>query len=220
MVVFINDKKVRFKTRGASIDLAGFQKVVFGTMPLDKGVLKGHVAIIDASQANIHLFIKLIEEEKLKKLQSVTFFMENKNRAKAYFKKYFKQIKAGGGIVEKGNKILLIYRNNKWDIPKGKLESGELIEACSQREVEEETAVIVKRRELITKTYHTYLKKDRRVLKKNYWYRMECVDDSAMKPQLDEGITDIKWMTKEESLEAVQDSFASIKQLLKKYYKL
>lgn len=49
---------------------------------------------------------------------------------------------------------------------------------------------------------------------------MECVDDSGMKPQLDEGITDIKWMTKEEALEAVQDSFASIKQLLKKYYKL
>ena len=34
------------------------------------------------------------------------------------------KIKTSGGIVIKENKILFIRKNNRWDLPKGKLEDG------------------------------------------------------------------------------------------------
>jgi len=53
------------------------------------------------------------------------------------FKQYFKIQKAAGGKVLKEDKVLFIYRFNKWDLPKGKLEKGEAIEQCAVRESEE-----------------------------------------------------------------------------------
>lgn len=48
-------------------------------------------------------------------------------------------IEAGGGVTAdpQGN-LLLIFRNGRWDLPKGKLEPGERIEDCAVREVGEE----------------------------------------------------------------------------------
>ena len=54
-------------------------------------------------------------------------------------------ISAAGGVlfnIVEGldePKVLLIYRNGFWDIPKGKLEKGESIPQCAVREVAEET---------------------------------------------------------------------------------
>jgi 8-oxo-dGTP pyrophosphatase MutT (NUDIX family) len=50
--------------------------------------------------------------------------------------------KAGGGLVYNAkDEVLFIYRNNKWDLPKGGIEKGEEIEETAIREVEEETGV-------------------------------------------------------------------------------
>ena len=51
-------------------------------------------------------------------------------------------IKAGGGLVknEKGE-VLFMFRKGKWDLPKGKLDPGETMDACAVREVMEETGV-------------------------------------------------------------------------------
>ena len=50
--------------------------------------------------------------------------------------------KAGGGLVfNKNNEVLFIFRNGKWDLPKGGIEKGEEIEYTALREVEEETGV-------------------------------------------------------------------------------
>ncbi len=37
-------------------------------------------------------------------------------------------IKTAGGIVIKNEKILFIYKNGKWDLPKGKIDKGETID--------------------------------------------------------------------------------------------
>ena len=45
-------------------------------------------------------------------------------------------IEAGGGAVFNENKELLcIYRRGVWDLPKGKLDAGEVIPECAVREV-------------------------------------------------------------------------------------
>jgi hypothetical protein len=50
--------------------------------------------------------------------------------------------KAGGGFVHnKKGEVLFIFRNGKWDLPKGGIEKGEEIEDTAMREVEEETGV-------------------------------------------------------------------------------
>ena len=59
-----------------------------------------------------------------------------------HFKKKIDVVQAGGGIVVHENgKMLFIFRKGKWDLPKGKVDKGETIEAAAIREVEEETGV-------------------------------------------------------------------------------
>ena len=58
------------------------------------------------------------------------------------FKAEFELILAAGGLVKKRQDYLFIYRNGKWDLPKGKLENNEDLAECALREVEEELSLI------------------------------------------------------------------------------
>ena len=70
----------------------------------------------------------------------------------------YKLIEAAGGLVYNDkNQILMIFRNGKWDLPKGKLEVGENIEQCAIREVEEECGVSgLTITQQLQKTYHKW----------------------------------------------------------------
>ena len=51
-------------------------------------------------------------------------------------------IEAAGGLVYNNEcQLLMIFRNNKWDLPKGKLEQNENTKECAIREVEEECGI-------------------------------------------------------------------------------
>src|SRR5579862_407678 len=81
--------------------------------------------------------------------------------AQACLKKIVKSntlIEAAGGAVENAKgQFLFIYRNGKWDLPKGKLEKGEGKRAGAVREVEEECGIKVSSiGARVCKTYHTY----------------------------------------------------------------
>ncbi|MGF1926130.1 MAG: NUDIX domain-containing protein, partial [Bacteroidia bacterium] len=73
-------------------------------------------------------------------------------------KKRCMSIKAAGGLVENAKReYLFIFRNKKWDLPKGKVEKGEKIKVAAVREVEEECGVKIERRgKRLCKTYHVY----------------------------------------------------------------
>lgn len=58
------------------------------------------------------------------------------------------------------------------------------------------------------------------VLKRTYWYRMTCLDDSKMKPQLEEGIEKVVWMEDEQVKIALLHSYGTISSVIKKYKKL
>ena len=63
---------------------------------------------------------------------------------------------ASGGVVFNNEKLLMIYRNSLWDLPKGKMELNESELECALREVEEECGIdnlrVIK---FLKYTYHT-----------------------------------------------------------------
>lgn len=123
---------------------------------------------------------------------------------------------AGGIVVNEELSLLMIFRNGKWDLPKGKIEEGEDSDTAAIREVNEECGVgklnLLKQ---VSTTFHTYPYKDIKVLKKTSWFLMSTEDRSRPKPQIEEGITDVRWMTKGMVKEAMMSTYSSIADLLK-----
>jgi 8-oxo-dGTP pyrophosphatase MutT (NUDIX family) len=141
------------------------------------------------------------------------------NDAKAFFKKIVNSvqvIKAAGGLVKNEHKeYLFIYRSDKWDLPKGKIEKGETVKEAAVREVEEECGITVKKLgKKICKTYHAYIYKGEVVLKKSYWFKMKAVGQDKLKPQKEEGITDARWFTREKTDIITKNTFPSILQVM------
>ena len=133
------------------------------------------------------------------------------------FCSYYQLIEAAGGVVVNSKReVLWILRNGKWDLPKGKVESGEKVEDAAVREVVEECAVRgISRGGLLGVTYHTYSYKSEAILKKTYWYAMTCPSEQVLKPQLEEGITEVVWADKTKHLSCVSNTYNSIVELLK-----
>ncbi|MBB6325319.1 8-oxo-dGTP pyrophosphatase MutT (NUDIX family) [Algoriphagus iocasae] len=169
------------------------------------------------------LVIKLLyvlRTRKLKNLDSITLVTKDKASLKKFVKSRFMIIKAAGGVVtNKKKKVLLIFRLGKWDFPKGKFDKGETPEQCALREVEEECAVKVKVTRHLYNTWHTYTQNRKSILKKTYWYEMECLDDKNMTPQKEEGIDDIRWFYEPDAKIALVNSYPSMRYLFKQFIK-
>jgi len=154
-----------------------------------------------SSDNNIHFsdftsFTEAIELLKNTSLTTVNIYHENLCNLWEEFRNYFKCIDAAGGVVSNGeNKILFIYRNYRWDLPKGKIEIGESIEAAAVREVEEECSIFgLEIKDFITSTYHIYIsEKGENILKTTHWYRMTYLGNRVPSPQEIEGITKTEW---------------------------
>lgn len=139
----------------------------------------------------------------------------------AMFKAYaaeHKNIDAAGGIVVQEDKLLFIKRFGKWDLPKGKLEKGEQIENAALREVEEECGVNqLQLTKFIATTYHTYAYQGGRALKHSHWYEMQTPFEGVLLPQTEEGITEVRWISRAELEEVFGNTYASISALLNTY---
>jgi len=138
---------------------------------------------------------------------------------KKLFKKIKKScelIKAAGGLVKsaKGN-YLFIFRNKKWDLPKGKVEKEEKMKEAALREVEEECGVkIFTNDEKLCKTYHVYSLDTRLVLKKTNWYSMTVKGEPKLIPQKEEGITKAEWLSKLALNQVLKNTYPSIVQVM------
>ena len=129
-----------------------------------------------------------------------------------FFCSSYKLIKAAGGVVyNHNNQLLMILRNGKWDLPKGKIEKGESIKACAMREVEEESGVsglkITKR---LIDTYHTYQLNGEKILKHTYWFKMKTNFNGMFIPQAEERITQVCWVNEEDIIKRLNNSFKNL----------
>jgi ADP-ribose pyrophosphatase YjhB (NUDIX family) len=124
-------------------------------------------------------------------------------------------IAGGGKVLNKNGDILFIYRNDKWDLPKGKIEGKESIEETSLREVEEETGVKdLKITKPLETTYHIFKRNGKHKIKITYWFEMMSNYDGKLEPQADEGITKVEWLNPDKTIEAMENSYANIKILV------
>lgn len=222
MKIFVNDIPVNIIRADEVIDLTQYEEVIEGyaLMSIEDMKFKDDVLIRKASAEQIERLLKYMKGRKLKKLDSLTVTVNDHKSVKHFVKSKFKVIEAAGGVVRKDDKVLLIYRLGVWDLPKGKLEKKEAIAEGALREVEEECNISVALGEKICSTWHTYTHNGKRVLKKTTWYSMSCVDDSKMKPQIEEDIEETRWMNPREVRLAMYNSYPSIRHVFKEYYKL
>jgi len=221
MKIFINDIPVILAKIGETEPPNAYDVVQnCNDKAIDKDNLRDHVLVVGAKKEQIEQLLQLMTVKKLKKLDSITFAVKDRKQLKQYIKSKFKVIEAAGGVVEKDDKILMIYRLGKWDLPKGKLDPGEAKRKAAVREVEEECGVKGKIMEKVGKTWHTYLRNDKYNLKCTYWYRMKCLDDAQLTPQVEEDIEEVRWMTRDETRDAMYNTYRTIRSVVKKYYKL
>ena len=145
-------------------------------------------------------------------------------------KRRMRWVRAAGGIVhdEAGN-MLLIRRNGRWDLPKGKVEPGETLLQAALREVEEETGISVGSGQWIvdstqvqilptthyplpTKTYHIFNLYGGWHLKQTSWFAMTAKKQPAV-PQQEEGITEVVWVAPDEWYRRLQHSYGTLRTL-------
>ena len=189
-------------------------KVFFNQKPL---ILTDKIHYI--SDTEPLLFIKyssvtqIIKALKSSKNSRVFLYHKDMNKLWKGFKKKFPIVEAAGGLVRRtDNKLLFIFRNNKWDLPKGGVEKKELIIDAAKREVTEETGVadiIVEKK--ISETYHIFKKGKRFRLKKTYWFKMSTTYMGKTNPQTEEGIEKTKWVSNKNIEDILNDAFENIR---------
>ena len=150
-------------------------------------------------------------------IKEIYFFNRDEDLLFEYFSAMFRNIEAAGGLVKnRKGEYLFIFRNGKWDLPKGKREKGEKIQDCAIREVEEECGIKgLNIEKELTSTFHTYYLEERAVLKTTYWFAMKGSENSILIPQTEEGITEVKWIKKKNFDEVLANTYESIKEVLK-----
>lgn len=159
---------------------------------------------------------KVIRELMTTDLQEARFIHKNEDKLLKKFLKKLPNVIAGGGKVynDKGD-VLFIYRNDKWDLPKGKIEGVESIEETAIREVMEETGVAgLEITKPLETTYHIFKRNGRYKLKITYWFEMKTSFSGHLYAQEFEGITKVAWLNPEQIKEALKNSYANIKLLI------
>ena len=170
--------------------------------------------IVSAAEHSLEQMVERLED---KSSAGIYYLCGNPDQEWKEFVRLYTLIEAAGGVVQDGNgNYLLILRKGKWDLPKGKIEYDESPEVAAIREVEEECGIDqLSITEELPATFHTYKESGKKILKKTHWYKMKTETTKNAKPQLEEDIEEVVWMSKEEIEKVVyKNSYNSILRLL------
>lgn len=190
--IFVNDKPLVLTTKVEKE--AGFKNYLLSTVNI----------------------VKVIKELNNTTLNEVRLIHKNENKLLKKFLKKLPNVLAGGGKVFNDNgDILFIYRNDKWDLPKGKIEGNETIEKTAIREVMEETGVAgLEITKPLETTYHIFKRNGRYKIKVTYWFEMKTSFNGDLFAQEEEGITKVEWLNNLQINEAIKNSYANIRELI------
>ena len=160
-------------------------------------------------------FKRIIKKINKGKLLYINLYHAKKEKLLHHLFKKLPVVTAAGGMVLNPQKeVLFIYRNGRWDLPKGKIEKDESLEDGAVREVEEETGVQnLKVTRFLETTYHVFQRKGKYKLKVTYWYEMTTDYTGELIPEESEGIMKVKWKNREKAQKALKKSYANIKLL-------
>ena len=173
-----------------------------------------HIKYISLSRNTLSKLVICVDDllNNQVKFREFHFLYHNPVDAFNFIKKNFEfRISAGGVVRNEAGEILMIYKNNIWDLPKGHVMGvEELVEDCAKREVFEETNVSgLKISSASFSTYHMYIQNNvssygplieddqlvnDTILKETKWFLMTAKKNQHIKPQLTEGITIVKWV--------------------------
>jgi len=187
------------------------QKPLFFTSDLNRNSDETPLFHIKFSTAE-----SIIKALKSKRVTGVYLYHNDEVKLQKHFLKKFPCVEAAGGLVAHSNgSYLFIYRNDKWDLPKGKVEKREVIIDAAVREVMEETGVadLVVKKPMPT-TYHVYNANGKYKLKKTYWFLMKTNSNAPLTPQLEENIQSAVWKTTSEFPSLKENAYENIKILL------
>lgn len=124
---------------------------------------------------------------------------------------------AGGAVVLRDGRVLMMLRRGMWDLPKGHLDPGETLRECAAREVCEECGLDPAQltvHECIAETIHMS-KSDEE--KHTTWFRMTYGGDpERITPQTEEDITALEWVSPDEARRRAAESYTTIRQVIEK----
>lgn len=182
-------------------------------LPAELGVGK---VVIDSKGK---MDVLLIESAVAKGSRQMFMVCPNLDNSWRAFCDHFEFVQAAGGLViNPEGKMLFIFRHGKWDLPKGKVEEGESIEQGAIREVEEECSI--RNLQVVQPLYttrHTYIQKGDPILKATSWYVMSYLDSHVPKPQLEEGITEVRWLGWDDLDMVKSNTFPSVLDVIEAY---
>jgi len=203
-------------------------RIYFGDKPvilcneIDKEIneILHHPDAVFVDEISPRAIKSMLHEIKKEEFHAGVIWNEDLDKLKTTFFKNFTLIEAAGGIVQNDKKeLLFILRLGKWDLPKGKIEKGEKMEESALREVTEETGVKgLSLKKKIGETYHVYDQFGKHFLKTSHWFYMTCSSGQELIPQVEEHITEIKWVKTIDIKEPMKNTYPSIKNILGNFF--
>ena len=133
--------------------------------------------------------------------------------------------KTAGGIVYKDGHILLIKKNKKWDLPKGKIEKNQTKMETAIQEIHEETGIPKNNLEInckLTPTKHLKNINGETIIKHTTWYAVKFHGTlkDVLVPDLNEGISKCRWVLTKKLDSKMGNSFPHIIYIIKYYLSL
>jgi 8-oxo-dGTP pyrophosphatase MutT (NUDIX family) len=177
-----------------------------------------NLSFSDFLEYDIRNFLK--EAEKAEKPGTIAITDADPNTILDYFIEKLVYIEAAGGLVQNpDDEILFIFRRGKWDLPKGKPDSGETSEETARREVEEETGVsglnIISH---LQSTWHIYeLANQEYALKRSIWFQMTAHYWKEIRIQTEEDITEAAWIKMPVPENILDNAYPSIQELVRNF---
>ena len=198
-----------------------FEDLTVNIVPLSEALMPAkNRSIYEGFKIRPTLLLAILESLKGQN-QEIFITTADPNEYLQSFASEFLIIRAAGGLImnEQG-KYLMIFRNGKWDLPKGKMEDGESPEKTACREVNEECGIhISETKAFICNTYHIYALNGNYIFKETSWFLMFYNDSEELKPQKEEGITQVEWVSILEMEANLLNSYGNIKDVIHTHQK-